>query len=619
MNVVTRAVAPLVRLLPEGRLLPEEVWRRRHSLIVGVAFAQAVGLLVLALAVGLPLHHAVAEALLVALPAVPARSARLSRKARSASVTASLMTASAVLVHLLGGVTEAHFHFFVMIGLVSLYQDWVPFGVGLGIVLAHHGLIGTTHPQDVYGTPQAQAHPWLWAGVHGGFVLAASLANLAAWRLNEQQGLRDPLSGLANRTLFTESTTRRLSGAQAEVSVLFVDLDDFKSINDSRGHAAGDTVLLAVADRLSGCVRSGDVVARLGGDEFALLLPGPPDNAHRVGERVLRALADPISVEGRQVFVRASVGLASTRTPAERDAEVLLRNADLAMYTAKAGGKARLAVYADGMAQTAHDRAQLTADLAAALARGELHVHYQPSVTLSDGRITGVEALARWRHPARGLVPPAEFVPLAEEAGLINALGEHVLRTATAQAAAWADAGTPVDIAVNLSPHQVASDGIVDLVRDALTRAGLPPQRLTLEVTEGVLVHDVDAVAGRLAQLRALGARIAIDDFGTGYSSLSYLRQLPVDTIKIDRSFVTDLPDGGANAILVSSMVELARSLGLDVVAEGVETESQAQALKRLSCGHAQGYLYARPQPADDVTALLDTSLSAGPKAVGAQ
>ncbi len=619
MNVVNRAVAPLVRLLPEGRLLPEEVWRRRHSLIVGVAFAQAVGLLVLALAVGLPLHHAVAEALLVALPAVPARSARLSRKARSASVTASLMTASAVLVHLLGGVTEAHFHFFVMIGLVSLYQDWVPFGVGLGIVLAHHGLIGTTHPQDVYGTPQAQAHPWLWAGVHGGFVLAASLANLAAWRLNEQQGLRDPLTGLANRTLFTESTTRRLSGAQAEVSVLFVDLDDFKSINDSRGHAAGDTVLLAVADRLSGCVRSGDVVARLGGDEFALLLPGPPDNAHRVGERVLRALADPISVEGRQVFVRASVGLASTRTPAERDAEVLLRNADLAMYTAKAGGKARLAVYADGMAQTAHDRAQLTADLAAALARGELHVHYQPSVTISDGRITGVEALARWRHPARGLVPPAEFVPLAEEAGLINALGEHVLRTATAQAAAWADAGTPVDIAVNLSPHQVASDGIVDLVRDALTRAGLPPQRLTLEVTEGVLVHDVDAVAGRLAQLRALGARIAIDDFGTGYSSLSYLRQLPVDTIKIDRSFVTDLPDGGANAILVSSMVELARSLGLDVVAEGVETESQAQALKRLSCGHAQGYLYARPQPADDVTALLDTSLSAGPKAVGAQ
>ncbi len=210
-------------------------------------------------------------------------------------------------------------------------------------------------------------------------------------------------------------------------------------------------------------------------------------------------------------------------------------------------------------------------------------------------------------------------MPLAEEARLINALGEHVLRTATAQAAAWADAGTPVDIAVNLSPHQVASDGIVDLVRDALTRAGLPPQRLTLEVTEGVLVHDVDAVAGRLAQLRALGARIAIDDFGTGYSSLSYLRQLPVDTIKIDRSFVTDLPDGGANAILVSSMVELARSLGLDVVAEGVETESQAQALKRLSCGHAQGYLYARPQPADDVTALLDTSLSAGPKAVGAQ
>lgn len=214
MNVVNRAVAPLVRLLPEGRLLPEEVWRRRHSLIVGVAFAQAVGLLVLALAVGLPLHHAVAEALLVALPAVPARSARLSRKARSASVTASLMTASAVLVHLLGGVTEAHFHFFVMIGLVSLYQDWVPFGVGLGIVLAHHGLIGTTHPQDVYGTPQAQAHPWLWAGVHGGFVLAASLANLAAWRLNEQQGLRDPLTGLANRTLFTENTTRRLSRAR---------------------------------------------------------------------------------------------------------------------------------------------------------------------------------------------------------------------------------------------------------------------------------------------------------------------------------------------------------------------------------------------------------------------
>jgi diguanylate cyclase len=313
--------------------------------------------------------------------------------------------------------------------------------------------------------------------------------------------------------------------------------------------------------------------------------------------------------------VHVSIGLASTLTASERSSGTLLRNADLAMYMAKAQGKNRLVRYADGMAQAARTKLELLEDLAGAVAGGQLEVHYQPTISLADGETTGYEALLRWHHPSRGTVPPVEFIPLAEDGGHIVEIGRWVLTQATAQAALWSEqAGRPIDVAVNLSPRQLADDDVVLAVREALAASGLPARQLTLEVTEGVLVRDVDHVVHQLHALRALGVRIAIDDFGTGYSSLSYLRRLPADIIKIDRSFVQELGPGGPSTTLVASIIELARSLHLDVVAEGVETSEQHAALETLSCSHAQGYLFGHPRPAADQSpvAVRAVPVSAG-------
>jgi diguanylate cyclase len=585
-------------LLPEGRSLPDEVWRRRHRAIAWIAAAQAVVLGVLTLAVGHQPLTALFVACTVAYPLVFLVLPGAGRGLQATATTLSLLVASVALVHVLDGLTEAHFHFFVVIGVVALYQSWLPFGLALLVVLVHHGAAGTVFPHAVFGHEGAHRSPWTWAAVHGGFVLAASLAHLAAWRLNEQQGLRDPLTGLANRTQLVENADRLLARGAAPVSALMLDVDDFRDVNDARGHTAGDRLLVAVARRLAGCVRPGDEVARLGGDEFAILVDGGPEVAAAVGDRVLRALADPVAVDGRPLSVHVSIGAADTGT-GERDAVTLLRNADLAMYMAKALGKNRLVHYADGMAQDAQDKAELIEDLAGATAAGQFEVHYQPTIDLAAGVTTGYEALLRWHHPTRGLVPPVEFIPLAEEGGHIVEIGRWVLGEATRQAAAWsAQAGRPIGIAVNLSPRQLADDDVVATVRDALAASGLPARQLTLEVTEGVLVRDVDQVVTQLLALRTTGVRIAIDDFGTGYSSLSYLRRLPADIVKIDRSFVQELGTGNRSTTLVASIIELARSLHLDVVAEGVETPEQHAVLGRLACSHAQGYLFGRPAPA---------------------
>jgi diguanylate cyclase len=305
----------------------------------------------------------------------------------------------------------------------------------------------------------------------------------------------------------------------------------------------------------------------------------------------------PVVLDGGPVTVHGSVGVASATDV--RTATALLRDADLAMYLAKARGGNRLVVYADGMAEAARRRADLQQDLALATAAGQLEVHYQPTVRLVDGSTTGFEALVRWHHPERGMVPPAEFIPLAEESGAITEIGRWVLRQAIAQAAEWSvSSGVPLRMAVNLSPRQLMDDDVAAEVVAALTDSGFPAGQLTLEVTEGVLVQDVDRVVGQLTALRELGVAIAIDDFGTGFSGLSYLRRLPADIIKIDRSFVSDLSRGTSSATLISSIVELARTLGLDVVAEGVETDGQRQVLRDLRCSSAQGYLFARPEPA---------------------
>jgi diguanylate cyclase (GGDEF)-like protein len=597
-SVIVRTRAQLAALLPQGRMLPEPVWRRRHQVIVRLALLSAAGLLVLAWAWGAGQLAAVTVFLAVAGPLLPAVAPFLGRTTRSAATTMSLMAASVALVHLWTGVTEAHFVFFVMVGVVSLYQHWVPFGIALVVVTLHHGVIGTLYPHAVFGHG-ASHDPWLWAGIHAAFVLAASLAHLAAWRLNEDQVLNDALTGIANRTQLEESAQRLLREG-APVSLLFIDLDGFKEVNDSRGHAAGDQVLLAVAERFERSVRPDDLVARIGGDEFAVLLAADPESARIVGERVRGALAVPVPLEVGLATVHASIGLATSADPGEHTADSLLRNADLAMYLAKAQGGDQLVTYSDGMAEAARRRAELQQDLQLAVSAGQLVVHYQPTVRLSDGRTTGFEALVRWHHPERGTISPAEFIPLAEENGMIVEIGRWVLQEALRQGAAWAAGATePIRMAVNLSPRQLMDSEVVTDVTAALAESGFPAGQLTLEVTEGVLVEDVDAVIGQLEQLRRLGVAIAIDDFGTGFAGLSYLRKLPADIIKIDRSFVSDLSAGGSSTTLIASIVELARSLELSVVAEGVETEEQRRALAALQCGSAQGFLFAHPQPAD--------------------
>jgi diguanylate cyclase (GGDEF)-like protein len=589
------------RLLPQGRLLPEAVWQRRHGTIVRISLLSAAGLVLLGWFWGYGQPTAVAVLAAVAGPVGLAVIPRLGRDVRAAATTVSLMAACVALVHLWGGVTESHFSFFVMIGVVALYQSWLPFGIALVVVTLHHGLFGTVFPHAVFGHSEAFSDPWVWAGIHAGFVLAASLAHLASWRLNEDQVLSDPLTGLANRTLLEEITHRVLERG-GPVSLLLVDLDDFKDINDSRGHAAGDELLQVLAERLRGCVRPGDVVARIGGDEFAVVVNGGTDVARAVGERVLVSLALPVPLATGAVTVHGSVGVAAA-DPADRTAGALLRNADLAMYLAKAQGKNRLNVYADGMAEAARRRGQLAQDLARAADAGQLEVHYQPTVRLTDGRTTGFEALVRWRHPERGLIPPGEFIPLAEETGAIASIGSWVLREALRQGALWsAGTGTPLRMAVNLSPRQFQDGDVVAEVDEALAASGFPAEQLTLEVTEGMLVRDVDSVVAQLDLLRARGIRIAIDDFGTGFAGLSYLRHLPADIIKIDRSFISDLPAGRSASTLITSIVELARTLGLDVVAEGVETDEQRRALQELHCAQAQGYFFARPEPADRVS-----------------
>jgi diguanylate cyclase (GGDEF)-like protein/PAS domain S-box-containing protein len=412
------------------------------------------------------------------------------------------------------------------------------------------------------------------------------------------QAFHDALTGLANRQLFGNRLThalRRRDGPTQPLVVMFLDLDDFKHVNDALGHGLGDRLLVTVAERISGAVREGDSAARLGGDEFAILMENADlAAAHAVAERLLEALEVPVTVGEHAHSVRASIGMAEA-VPGTSTGEETLRNADVAMYWAKDRGKGTVAVYEAGLHAEALARLALRGELQRAIREEQLVLQYQPTVDLVTGRITGFEALVRWNHPLRGLLPPADFIPVAEQSGLIVGLGSWVLREACRAGALMQGDRHQPSMAVNIAAQQLTRPDFVEEVVEVLRATGMPAERLVLEITEGTLLDDMEGTVTTLARLRDRGIRVAIDDFGTGYSSLSYLAQLPVDVLKVDKSFVDQVCGTSADTSLVEAILSMSRSLRLTTVAEGVEQPEQAAWLRAARCSMGQGFLWSRP------------------------
>ena len=731
------------QLLPEGTGLPGGEWHRRHRAILAILWLHVPLLAGLGMLRGAEADHAAIEVGAIALCAAFAGSTRLVRRARVAWAAIGLVTCSAVLVHFTDGIIEAHFHFFVVIGLVSLYYDWIPFLVAIAYTAVHHGLLGTLAPHRVYNHPEAEARPWLWATVHAGFVLAASAANLLAWRMNEADhdraeaaiarlhrqndlilrstgegifGLdtdgqisfvnpaatamlgysrdelvghamhqlvqhsradgrpyfqyespisaalldggarkvadevfwradgtafpvdyvataieedghivgavvsfrdvtdrKDPVTGLDGRAWFLSHTREILrSTRSADLAVLFVDVDRFKLINDTMGHPIGDEVLVGVARRIQAAIRPSDVVARFGGDEFIVLCQDVhhEQDVETIANRLLEAFEAPFDLAGAEVFVSISVGIA-LGGDGTADAEALVRDADTAMYRAKRRGGRCHTTFNEDMRSDVVERLWMEGALRHALARDQFQLLYQPLVRVDSGEVYGAEALIRWDEPQHGRIGPDQFIPVAEETGLIVPIGRWVLHEACNQAVRWqSDEESPASLmmSVNVSAVQLAHPSFVATVAEALSATGLAPSLLCLEITETAIMHDADSAAALLAEVKALGVRVAIDDFGTGYSSLAYLRRLPVDTLKIDRAFVNGLDGSAEDSAIVTAAVKLAHALQLGVVAEGVETPHQLARLQAMDCEKAQGYYFSAPVPAPAIAQLAARS-----------
>ena len=431
----------------------------------------------------------------------------------------------------------------------------------------------------------------------------------------EHQANYDVLTGLPNRNLLQDRLKRAVFAQRnaRPIAVVFIDLDHFKFINDSLGHTQGDKLLAIIAERLASIVREGDTVARLGGDEFVLVLndQNKEDVIFRAMQRVLNKVSEPMTIDGQELYITCSAGVSLYPADAP-DVETLLKNADVAMYRAKEHGRNNFQFYTPEMNDLANERLALEHSLRRALERNELLLHYQPKVNLETGMIVGAEALLRWQHPEWGLIAPERFIPIAEETGLIVQIGAWVIRTACNQARLWQDAGLPpVVMSVNLSARQFRQESFVKEVTQILHETGLKPEQLEMELTESMLMHNANAAISILAGLKSIGVRLSLDDFGTGYSSLSYLSRLPIDTLKIDRSFVQHIGDQDEcdNGILAQAIISLGHSLNLTVIAEGVETGEQLQFLKAHQCDEVQGFYFCKPTVAGEFAKMLAESL----------
>jgi diguanylate cyclase (GGDEF)-like protein/PAS domain S-box-containing protein len=453
-------------------------------------------------------------------------------------------------------------------------------------------------------------------------VFLGGIANILATAL-ERHEARKRLTYLAQYDALTNLPNRRRLGACLEeaigqaarlgrrAAVMFIDLDRFKNVNDMLGHGVGDQLLVQAAGRLEACARRGDVVARLGGDEFAVVLPqleahhDSEADAAQAAARIIEALAQPFHLQGQQLFVSASIGIASYPQDGT-SAEQLLKSADTAMYSAKSNGRNNYQFYSAALHENAAQRLQLESQLRQALERGEFLLHYQPKLDLASGGVSGFEALLRWNHPQRGLVPPLEFVSILEDTGLIIPVGEWVIEEVCRQLRSWEAAGLPAPpVAINLSARQLQQDGLAEAIARIAGGAGVDPALLEFELTESMLMTDPEAAVATLSRIKALGMRLSVDDFGTGYSSLAYLKRFPLDALKIDRTFVRDLPDDPDDAAITKAVIRLAHSLSLKVVAEGVENIEQLRELERYDCDEIQGYYISKPLAAADCAAFL--------------
>jgi diguanylate cyclase (GGDEF)-like protein len=614
----------LVDWLPQGRTLPEASWQVRHRAVTWLLVAHAFVFAIYGLASDESTAGTLSTVAVPALGAYAASRRSLPRGLRSAIGATSSMLTSAVVVHLMSGSIEAHFHFFAMIPIIALYEDWVPFGLAVLVVLLHHGLMGTVAPKTVYDHSDAWRHPWRFAFIHAAFFASACLGAIINWRIHEKardaeqtlaqqmrhQAHHDALTGLPNRASLLIEGERLLARAEQRglpIAVLLIDLDRFKEINDVLGHASGDVLLSRVGPLMATAVREHDVLARLGGDEFAAVLyNADQETAVHVAKRLIELLAQTIEIDDMSLQVDGSVGIAVSSPGAGDTIDGLLRQADIAMYAAKNQRLGHTVFHIDQDHST-RERLNLIGELRQAVTGGQIELHYQPKFGLPSLELVGVEALARWCHPERGLISPAEFIPAAESSGIIVPLTLNVLDQALTQLAEWRAGGHDFTMAVNLSPRCLAEPNLTAEITARLKRLGIPAHRLELEITENTLASDPDRALATLTALHDAGISISIDDFGTGYSSMSYLKRLPVSELKVDRSFVSGMLGDADDEVLVRSVVELGHNLGLTVVAEGVEDEETLDALTLAGCDVVQGYHTGRPMPVDALSSWLDT------------